>query len=88
MCSDDSRSARIVFDMRIYLCLAYCGKIRQSESEDEKIAIFENINKNRKAIEIFAETNPVNFKAWLLLLDAEIADVKGDQGSSELDLFL
>jgi hypothetical protein len=75
--SHDSRSARLVFDMRVYLCLSYCGRIRDGKSDIE--AQLDDIATYKKAIEQIAEVNPLNFKAWLLLLNAEVADVRGDR---------
>jgi hypothetical protein len=63
--------------MRIYLCLSYCARLRNSESEME--AQLDNITTHKKAIERMVEVNPATYKAWLLLLNAEIADVKGDR---------
>jgi hypothetical protein len=63
--------------MHIYLCLSYCGRIRDNKSDTEKQ--LGSIATHRKAIERIAEINPASYRAWLLLLNAEIADVKGDQ---------
>jgi hypothetical protein len=63
--------------MHIYLCLSYCGCIRLNKSDAEKE--LGKIATHIKAIERIAEVNPANYTAWLLLLHAEIADVKGNQ---------
>jgi hypothetical protein len=63
--------------MRIYLCLSYCARIRGGESEIE--AQLDSIATHKKAIERTAEMSHANYKAYHLLLTAEIADVKGDQ---------
>jgi hypothetical protein len=62
--------------MHIYLCLSYCGRIRARKSDTAKQ--LDDISTHRKAIERMAEVNPANYRAWLLLLNAEIADVNGD----------
>jgi hypothetical protein len=59
------------------LCLSYCGRIRVSKSDTE--TQLGSIATHIKAIERIAEINPASYRAWLLLLKAEIADVKGNQ---------
>jgi hypothetical protein len=49
----------------------------------EKARLLDHITKHRRVVEEAARINPMSFKAWILLLDAEVADVIGNRYHGE-----
>lgn len=80
--------SRLVFCMRyhysnlLYLSLCYCNAIRNNPERPDKDKLLDLVKQYSDRIRTAARVNDVNYKAWLVLLDAEFADVNGQYGSA------
>lgn len=80
--------SQIVFCMRyhysnlLYVSLCYCFAIRNDPKRADKDRLLDLVNQYSDRIRAAARVNDVNYKAWLVLLDAELADVNGEYGSA------
>jgi predicted ATPase/signal transduction histidine kinase/tetratricopeptide (TPR) repeat protein len=75
-------SMRYSYSNMLYLSLAYCATLRENPSNPQKETILKTIEDFVAKIQTAAEVNDVNYRAWLLLLEAEVSDIKGNYGSA------
>lgn len=66
----------------LYLSLCYCITIRDNPQNPDNEKLLDLVTQYSGKIRTAARVNDVNYKAWLLLLDAELADVSGNHGAA------
>jgi serine/threonine protein kinase/tetratricopeptide (TPR) repeat protein len=73
-------SARYHYSNLFYLSLALLAKMRKDPRSANRQALLERILKFTAKIRSASLVNDINYKAWLLLLGAEISDINEDYG--------
>ncbi|KIW05647.1 uncharacterized protein PV09_03515 [Verruconis gallopava] len=74
--------SRYAYSNLVYLALAYCHVLHETPKHENRNTWLERIEKFRKTIKNAAAVNDVNFKTWLCLLDAEVAEINNDHAAA------
>ncbi|KAF2436070.1 hypothetical protein EJ08DRAFT_729277 [Tothia fuscella] len=80
--SESVFSMRYAYSNMFYLSLSYCASLRESPRNPKKEQLLKDIDTYVTKIESAASVNDVNYRAWLLLLEAEVYDIKADYGAA------
>ncbi|TKA71926.1 hypothetical protein B0A55_07921, partial [Friedmanniomyces simplex] len=72
---------RYAYTGRIYLALAILAVIRDNPESEDRAELLRQVSEYRALIEIISTSNNVNYATFLALLDAELAEVEGQNAS-------
>jgi len=73
---------RFHYSNLLYLSLCYCIAIRDNPERPDRERLLAYVRMSYGKIQAVARVNDVNYKAWLSLLEAELADIEGNYGSA------
>lgn len=73
---------RYSYSNMLYLCLCFCATLREEPDHPEKESMLQRIDIYLKKIRCATQVNDVNYRAFLLLLEAEVSDTKGDYAAA------
>ena len=66
----------------LYLSLCYCIAVRDNPERPDREKLLASVRQSYEKIRAVARVNDVNYKAWLSLLEAELADVEGNYSTA------
>ena len=67
--------ARYAYSNMTYLALAYCAVLHEAPEHPSRAVWLERIEEFRRAIQAAASVNDVNYKSWMCLIEAEVAEL-------------
>jgi tetratricopeptide (TPR) repeat protein len=69
---------RYTYSNLFYLSLTYCTILRENASDPRRSTFLQRIATYTKKIESAGSVNDINYRAWILLLKAEVDDLEGN----------
>jgi signal transduction histidine kinase len=69
--------SRYAYSNLTYLSFAYCAVLHETPNHPNRILWLERIEEFRKMIKSAATVNDVNYKSWLCMIEAEVAEIYG-----------